>query len=127
MTARSTFCCVHHLQPRLPLEVLRLHRLGLVGLVRVARAHLLEHLLQRARPVGEVETQPRLAVEGGDAVPGENDLLAVGAAHRRDGPIVKFLGQVSGKRVPRLVAVRVAVEDPVVEFCRHRATPSVRE
>ena len=55
---------------------------------------------------------------------GEDHLLAVGGAHRGDGPIVKFLGKVPGKRISRLVAVRVAVEDPVVESRRHRAPPS---
>ena len=82
----------HDLQAGLPFEELRLHRLGLVALVGIAGPHLLEHLLERARPVCEVEAQSRFAVEGGDPVPREDDLLAVGAAHRGDGSIVKFLG-----------------------------------
>ena len=92
MTARSTFCSCHDLQRGPSFEELRLHRLGLVALVGIARPHLLEHLLERAWPVCEVETQSRFAVEGGDPVPREDYLFAVGAAYRRDGSIVKFLG-----------------------------------
>src|SRR6476620_12510564 len=114
----------HDRQARIALQILWPHRLWLVRLVRIARAHLLEHLLERSRPVGEVEAEPRLAVERGDPVPGENHLLAIGRANRRDGPIVKFLGKVPGKRVSRLVAMRVAVKDPVVEFRRHGLAPS---
>ena len=46
-------------QPWFALEVLDTDRLGLVGLVGVAGCHLLEHLLQAARPVGEVEPEAR--------------------------------------------------------------------
>ena len=111
----------HHLQPGLAFEPLGLHGLRLVGFVRVARAHLLEHLLERTGTVSQIEAEARFAVEGGHPMPGQDHFLAVGRAHRRNRPVLKLLGQIAGKRIPRLIAVGVAVEDPVVEFGRHGA------
>ena len=106
---------LHELEPGLPVEVLRPHRLGLVGLVRVARRHLAEHLLQGARPVGEVEAEALLGVEDRDPVGGENALGAVMQPHRRDGVLLPLFRQVPGERVACLVAVGVTVEQPVFQ------------
>ena len=76
--------------------MIRAHWLGLVGLVGIARSHLLEHLLQRAWLVGVIEAQPLLAVERGDAVPGQHHLVARPVADRSDGAVVEAPSAGSG-------------------------------
>src|SRR5204863_1687651 len=65
--------------------------------------------------VGHVEAEALLAVERGDTGTGQHDLVAVRLAHRRDGAVLVRLGEVASEGIPRLVAVRVTVEDAVVE------------
>ena len=113
-TAFSTPCFAMTSSAGRPFEVLGADRLGLVGLVGIARTHLAQHLLERPGPVRHVEPEARFAVEHGDPVPGEDDLLALAVAHREDGPVREFTRQVAGERVPRLVAVGVAVEESEV-------------
>ena len=110
-------------QARFPFDVFGAHRLGLVGLVGIARSHLLEHLLQRAWLVGVIEAQPLLAVERGDAVPGQHHLVARSVADRGDGAVVELLRQVAGEGVTRFVAVRVAIEDLVVQSTHGSTSP----
>ena len=92
-------------------EVLGAHRFGLVRLLRIARRHLPEHLLERSGPVGQVEAAALLAVEDGDPVARHDHLAARRGDHGRDGLISELLGQIPCEGVSRFVAVRIAVED----------------
>ena len=105
---------VHQRQARLALQILRAQRLERVTLGRLAGLHLAQHLFERARPVGHVDG----VVESGDQpAAGQQTLLAVGQRHRGDRAPERFLGQVTGDRVSRLVDVVVAVEELNRKVC----------
>jgi len=112
-------------QPGLTLKVRRPDGLGLIVLLRAAGGHLLQHLLERTRTVGHVKAQALFAVEDPDLPVGQNDLRSIGQLHRRDGTTPELIWQVAGEGVPGLVAMGIAVEQPILDVT-HVFFPPIR-